>query len=69
MKRTELRRQFNIKGNGCEDCLVSYFCHCCAIGQMDTELKQRAQTQTSHAAGKEAQYAPNPSQMAYQSNV
>ncbi|KAK0941704.1 hypothetical protein LTR48_000283 [Friedmanniomyces endolithicus] len=44
LKRKELRTKFGIQGNGCTDCLVSYFCHPCSIAQMETELKDRAAT-------------------------
>ncbi|KAK0855716.1 hypothetical protein LTS02_010988 [Friedmanniomyces endolithicus] len=44
LKRKELRNKFGIQGNGCTDCLVSYFCHPCSIAQMETELKDRAAT-------------------------
>ncbi|TKA74725.1 hypothetical protein B0A55_04041 [Friedmanniomyces simplex] len=47
LKRQELRRAFGIKGNGCTDCLASYFCHCCAIAQMEMELKDRAAKATT----------------------
>ncbi|KAK3673139.1 hypothetical protein LTR78_006979 [Recurvomyces mirabilis] len=43
LKPQEFRRKFNIRGNGCTDCLASYFCHSCALSQLNTELKARAE--------------------------
>lgn len=41
MKRGEIREQFNIKGSGCGDCCVSFWCSCCAIIQQEKEVKKR----------------------------
>lgn len=38
--RGALRRAHGIKGNCCYDCLVFYFCTCCAMVQMDQERKK-----------------------------
>jgi Cys-rich protein (TIGR01571 family) len=48
MKRQEMRRRFNIKGNGCTDCLAAYFCHCCTLSQMSE--CQYIRLQESHGA-------------------
>jgi len=31
--RRRLRYKYNIPGNGCEDCLLHFFCKCCALSQ------------------------------------
>ncbi|KAF2096684.1 PLAC8-domain-containing protein [Rhizodiscina lignyota] len=41
MQRGELRRRYNIDGNGCTDCLCSTCCGCCDIIQQDKEMKNR----------------------------
>lgn len=33
LKRQEMRQKFNIRGDGCQDCLISYFCACCKRSQ------------------------------------
>ena len=37
--RTQLRRRLAIRGNGAEDCLLSWFCNCCVIFQMHSQVK------------------------------
>lgn len=41
-KRGDTRAKFGIRGDGCTDCLASYFCFPCALAQMETEVKDRA---------------------------
>jgi len=43
MKQGELRQQFSIKGSAGEDCLVSFFCHCCSLIRMEKEVINRQQ--------------------------
>ncbi|KAI1813189.1 PLAC8-domain-containing protein [Poronia punctata] len=43
IKRGEIREKYNIKGSGCNDCCVSFWCSCCALIQQDNEVKQRTQ--------------------------
>ncbi|RYP39203.1 hypothetical protein DL767_002311 [Monosporascus sp. MG133] len=38
LKRGEIRERYNIKGSGCNDCCVSYWCACCAVIQQDNEV-------------------------------
>ncbi|KAI1160178.1 PLAC8 family-domain-containing protein [Nemania serpens] len=45
IKRGEIRERYGIKGSGCDDCCVSYWCSCCALIQQDNEVKIRQQTQ------------------------
>ncbi|RQM26067.1 hypothetical protein B5M09_005609 [Aphanomyces astaci] len=37
--RTRVRRVHHIQGSECEDFLCSYFCNCCTIAQMATEVQ------------------------------
>ncbi|KAK3052143.1 hypothetical protein LTR09_006735 [Extremus antarcticus] len=41
LKRGDTRNKFGVKGDGCTDCLASYFCFPCTVAQMDTEIKDR----------------------------
>ncbi|KAI0395849.1 PLAC8 family-domain-containing protein [Xylariaceae sp. FL0594] len=41
IKRGEIRERYNIKGSGCGDCCVSFWCSCCALIQQDNEVKRR----------------------------
>ncbi|KAF2719008.1 PLAC8-domain-containing protein [Polychaeton citri CBS 116435] len=43
LRRQEIRQQFGIKGNGCNDCLAAFCCAPCSLAQMETELKDRAE--------------------------
>lgn len=43
LRRQELRQRLSLRGDGCTDCLASYFCAPCSLAQMETELKDRAQ--------------------------
>ncbi|KAI1116882.1 PLAC8 family-domain-containing protein [Nemania sp. NC0429] len=45
LKRGEIRERYGIKGSGCNDCCVSYWCPCCALIQQDNEVKTRQQAQ------------------------
>ncbi|KAJ8107044.1 hypothetical protein ONZ43_g6861 [Nemania bipapillata] len=45
MKRGEIREQYGIKGSGCNDCCVSFWCSCCALIQQDNEVKIRQKAQ------------------------
>ena len=38
-QRRYIRQKLNLKGNGCLDCLVHYFCNPCALVQEEEELK------------------------------
>ncbi|RYP71320.1 hypothetical protein DL771_004897 [Monosporascus sp. 5C6A] len=38
LKRGEIRERYNIKGSGCNDCCVSFWCQCCAAIQQDNEV-------------------------------
>ncbi|KAK3627236.1 hypothetical protein LTR56_019336 [Elasticomyces elasticus] len=64
LRRQEIRKKFGIKGNPCTDCLASWCCLPCTIGQMNTELKDRA-AQPGHKQGKAVQYAQERPAMAY----
>ncbi|KAI1650423.1 PLAC8-domain-containing protein [Daldinia loculata] len=56
LKRTEIRERYNIKGSGCDDCCVSFWCSCCALIQQDNEVKIRQQNAQPIAQG----YQPQP---------
>jgi len=43
ISRGELRRKYNIKGDGCTDCLCASFCLPCDLVQQDKELENRSQ--------------------------
>lgn len=45
LQRHAVRKQFNLSGNGCTDCLTSVFCSCCAQAQHENELKAQAEKQ------------------------
>ncbi|KAK3628513.1 hypothetical protein LTR56_018558 [Elasticomyces elasticus] len=64
LMRQELRKKFGIKGNSCTDCLAGWCCLPCTIGQMNTELKDRA-AQPGRKQGKAVQYAQERPAMAY----
>ncbi|KAK4892736.1 hypothetical protein LTR27_008835 [Elasticomyces elasticus] len=64
LMRQETRKKFGIKGNSCTDCLASWCCLPCTIGQMNTELKDRA-AQPGRKQGKAVQYAQERPAMAY----
>ncbi len=53
MKRSEIREQYGIKGNGTSDCCTAYWCLCCALIQQEKEVKARTTagpiTQEYHA--------------------
>ncbi|KAK3068526.1 hypothetical protein LTR53_013838 [Teratosphaeriaceae sp. CCFEE 6253] len=68
LKRQELRRAFNIRGNDCTDCLSACFCHCCALAQMEMELKDRAAGGRDGTGAKAAQagYVQEQPAMRYQ---
>jgi len=66
LKRQEARRKFNIRGNGCTDCLTSYFCHPCALAQLSTELKTRAEQAQIGAKGAPMGYVQPTQGMEYQ---
>lgn len=48
IKRGEIRERYGIKGSGCDDCCVSFWCSCCALIQQDNEvlIRQKAQPNT-----------------------
>jgi len=52
ISRSKMRRQYGIKGNGCNDCLVSCFCGCCALVQEDKEVKAQEKEYGKHGAPK-----------------
>ncbi|KAK4947233.1 hypothetical protein LTR10_014005 [Elasticomyces elasticus] len=64
LMRQGLRKKFGIKGNSCTDCLAGWCCLPCTIGQMNTELKDRA-AQPGRKQGKAVQYAQERPAMAY----
>ncbi|CAA7033763.1 unnamed protein product [Microthlaspi erraticum] len=39
--RTKIRKQYNLKGDDCEDCLLHFFCEVCALTQAYRELNHR----------------------------
>ncbi|KAK8583004.1 hypothetical protein V6N13_069769 [Hibiscus sabdariffa] len=39
--RSRLRKQYNLEGNRCGDCLLHYFCEPCALTQEYRELQNR----------------------------
>ncbi|EFX05939.1 duf614 domain containing protein [Grosmannia clavigera kw1407] len=41
VKRSEIRQQLGIKGNGASDCCTSYWCTCCAVIQQEKEVVAR----------------------------
>ncbi|KAH7110770.1 PLAC8 family-domain-containing protein [Dactylonectria estremocensis] len=41
MKRGEVRQQFGIQGSIMRDCCTSYWCGCCALIQLEEEVKAR----------------------------
>jgi hypothetical protein len=43
MKRGEIRQSYNIKGDTVTDCLLSAFCHCCALIQQEKEVIAKQQ--------------------------
>ncbi|EGX88139.1 C6 finger domain protein [Cordyceps militaris CM01] len=43
LQRGEMRRKLGIRGHGYQDCVVSFFCPCCSIAQMNLELKRRVE--------------------------
>ncbi|KAI1180711.1 PLAC8 family-domain-containing protein [Nemania sp. FL0916] len=45
LKRGEIRERYGVKGSGCGDCCVSFWCSCCALIQQDNEVKIRQQAQ------------------------
>ncbi|KAI1155204.1 PLAC8 family-domain-containing protein [Nemania diffusa] len=45
VKRGEIRERYGIKGNGCDDCCVSFWCTCSALIQQDNEVKIRQKSQ------------------------
>ncbi|RWA05904.1 hypothetical protein EKO27_g9200 [Xylaria grammica] len=45
LKRGEIRERYGIKGSGCGDCCVSFWCSCCALIQQDNEVKIRQRAQ------------------------
>ncbi len=47
-----MRHQYGIKGNGCNDCLVSCFYGCCALVQEDKEVKAQEKKYGKHGASK-----------------
>ncbi|KXT11287.1 hypothetical protein AC579_1671 [Pseudocercospora musae] len=66
LKRMELRERFGIQGNGCTDCLVSYFCTPCTLAQMETELKDRAASAQGGRGTQDAGYVAPSDNMTYQ---
>ena len=38
-QRREIRQKLNLQGDGCQDCLCHWFCHCCTLVQEEEELK------------------------------
>ncbi|KJZ71547.1 hypothetical protein HIM_09085 [Hirsutella minnesotensis 3608] len=63
MKRGEVRDQYGIKGSDCNDCCVSYWCLCCAMIQMDNEVKKRTQglVTQGYQSEKQGMVMPSPS--------
>ncbi|KAK6242346.1 PLAC8 motif-containing protein - like 10 [Theobroma cacao] len=39
--RTKMRKQYMLKGGGCGDCMLHFFCETCALTQEYRELKNR----------------------------
>lgn len=58
MQRSEVRKRFGIKGNGCTDCLASTCCTCCSMVQQQVEVRERAEKQPMLGANGGYQSAP-----------
>jgi hypothetical protein len=54
-KRGEIRERYRIKGSGCNDCCVSFWCSCCALIQQDNEVKIRTKNAKPHTLAYQAQ--------------
>ncbi|KAK4615776.1 hypothetical protein CLAFUW4_10571 [Fulvia fulva] len=67
MQRSDARDELNIRGNGCADCCVAFYCEPCAMAQMDTELNRRAPTTPVGALPyvSAVPYAQQPPEMVY----
>ncbi|KAI8629044.1 PLAC8 family-domain-containing protein [Xylariaceae sp. FL1651] len=55
VKRGEIRERYNIKGSGCGDCCVSFWCSCCALIQQDNEVKIRQRNGQPNLQGYQSQ--------------
>ncbi|TFL02845.1 PLAC8 family-domain-containing protein [Pterulicium gracile] len=42
--RTDIRKRYNIKGSGCGDCCMSFWCNPCALSQQSHELELEEQS-------------------------
>ncbi|KAI0971342.1 PLAC8 family-domain-containing protein [Xylaria arbuscula] len=62
IKRGEIRERYGIRGSGCNDCCVSFWCSCCALIQQDNEVKirQRAQPNVQGYQAQPGMHMPPP---------
>jgi hypothetical protein len=65
LKRGEIRERYNIKGSGCDDCCVSFWCSPCALMQQDNEVKIRAKNAQPITQGYQSQAGMHVPQPAY----
>ena len=49
LQRRQLRKQLDIAGNFGNDCVMSFFCHCCGVVQEDIEARKWQQRQGVYA--------------------
>jgi len=52
ISRSNMRRQYDIKSNDCNDCLISWFCDCCALVQKNKQVKAQDKENEQHATSK-----------------
>jgi Cys-rich protein (TIGR01571 family) len=63
MKRTEIRERYGIKGSGCGDCCVSFWCLCCTLIQQDKEVRDRERARGAMIGVDATGYQPYGQQM------